>query len=149
MNTTRVPLWIMSRAACLAAILCIATVSAIPQTKPSGQSDFDAFYAHFRAVVKQRDPAALKQTMSPKFQWALDGLIDRDTALKNISTIIGWPNFWQSAVNATVANAAPCKKPYCMGRPGFHASAKSPFPLEMMFEKDSAGKWHWSAVLGD
>ena len=112
-------------------------------------NSFEEFYARFREAVNRRDGAALRGLMSQKFQWALDGYVTRDQALANITSIIGWDKFWQSVQKAVASAARPCQQPYCEGRPGYHASALSPFPLEVLFEQDSSGKWWWTAVLGD
>jgi len=117
------------------------------QTKTT--DGFEKFYLKFRATVNKRDRAALKESMPAKFQWAMDGLVSRDEALRNIDKIIGWENFWQSTQKAAAKKASPCKPPYCERRPGYHTSAQSPFPIELMFEQGAEGKWGWTAVLGD
>jgi hypothetical protein len=132
----------------LSLILPITSLAQSP-TSAKRRDDFDRFYASFRVAVRKRDRAALTDLMSPKFQWAMDGSVSRDQAIGNISKIIGWEKFWQSAIKAVAPAAERCQKSYCEGRPGYHVFTKSPFPLEMMFEKDARGNWHWSAVLGD
>jgi hypothetical protein len=123
-------------------------VGTVHRRSPEGNS-FERFYGNFRTAVGRRDRAALKQLMAERFEWAADGYTTRDQALMNIGQIFGWDSFWQSAASATAQNARPCKPPYCMNRPGFETSARTPVPLEIMFEQDAAGQWHWTAVLGD
>ena len=113
------------------------------------QSNFESFYARFRSVIHRRDQAALREVMSPHFEWAMDGYTTREQAFNNIGQIIGWEKFWQSAALAVAKPPQTCKPPRCNNRPGYETFTKSPFPLEMMFELGSDNQWHWSAVLGD
>ena len=110
---------------------------------------FEDFYRQFRTVVASRDRAALKDTMSSKFEWAMDGFVSRDQALKYIAEIIGWQKFWQSARTAVARKPTLCKPPYCNYRSGYHAWAKSPFPVELLFERGSDGKWRWTGIIGE
>ena len=110
---------------------------------------FEDFYRGFGAVVRRRDRVALKEIMSSRFEWAMDGFISRDGAMRNIAEIIGWQKFWQSAQKAAAKKAVLCKPPYCNYKPGYHSWVRSPFPIELMFERGSDGKWRWTGLLGD
>jgi hypothetical protein len=126
-----------------------AACSSAPANAATGPANFDAFYNKLRSVAARRDQAGLRELMSERFEWALDGYVTRDQALSNISQIITWPKFWQSAALALAKPAQVCKPHYCNNRPGFETFTKTPFPLEMMFETGPDKQWHWSAVLGD
>lgn len=110
---------------------------------------FTDFYSRFQQAINQRDENSLRELMAANFQWALDGYTTRNEALKNIQHIIGWQQFWASAQAAVKNSAEACKPPYCDNRAGYHVWAQSPFPLELLFEQDNDGIWHWTAVLGD
>ena len=111
--------------------------------------NFGSFYAQLRMVINHRDQTALRELMTIKFEWALDGYITRDQALNNIGQIIGWQKFWESAMLAVTKPAQACKPHYCNNRVGYETFTKTPFPLEMMFELGPDNQWRWSAVLGD
>lgn len=113
------------------------------------KDSFDDFYRHFRAAVRSHNRSALRELMSVRFEWALDGVVGRNNALNNIAGIIGWQKFWLSAGNAVVGAAVPCKPPDCNYRPGYHASAQTPFPIELLFERGTEGRWRWTGLLGD
>jgi hypothetical protein len=126
-----------------------ACSSAAANAPTSSGGNFESFYARFRSVIKRRDHAGLRELMSPKFEWALDGYTTREQALNNIAKIIGWQKFWHSAALALAKPAQACKPHYCNNRSGYETFTKTPFPLEMMFELGPDNQWHWSAVLGD
>lgn len=127
----------------------VVKTAAHARQRSAHDNSFERFYDNFRTAVARRDQVALKQLMAERFEWAADGYTTRDQALMNIGQIFGWESFWQSAASATAQNARPCKPPYCLSHPGFETSTRSPVPLEIMFEQDAAGQWHWTAVLGD
>jgi hypothetical protein len=126
-----------------------ACSSAAAEAPTAPGRNFEGFYAMFRSVIQRRDQAALRDLMSPKFEWALDGYTTREQAFNNIGQIIGWQRFWQSAALAVSKPAQACKPHYCNNRAGYETFTKTPFPLEMMFEVGADNQWHWSAVLGD
>jgi len=131
--------------------LCLLLFLLVPSVISAQKKDdgFQAFYTKFRSAINGQNKAALKGLMSSSFIWAQDGEVSPNEAISNIGSIITWKKFWQSAKKAVVKSAERCKKPYCENRSGYHAFASSPFPVEMLFEKDSGGNWHWTGMLGD
>lgn len=116
---------------------------------PLSDATFAEFYLKIHEAIDQRSEASLRELMADKFEWALDGYTTRDQALQNIQQIIGWQQFWSSAQAAVTKSPEICQSPYCNNRAGYHVWAKSPFPLELLFEQGADQRWRWTAVLGD
>ncbi len=120
----------------------IPTVKGKPQPVGDG---FAAFYAAFKKAVNGSHRTAVKNMMSPSFEWALDGYISRDEAFKLLDDM----KLWEGLRNAVLKNPVRCKQPYCNNRSGYQVWSSSKHKVEIMFEKDAAGIWHWTALLGD
>jgi predicted nucleic acid-binding Zn ribbon protein len=109
---------------------------------------FEQFYANLRSAIQRQDQAALLQLMSPRFQWAADGITSREEAIDNIGRIIGWPQFWQGAALALSKPPEVCDA-YCWGRTGYRSKTTVPMPLVMVFELGPDNQWRWTALPGD
>jgi hypothetical protein len=119
----------------------------VQQSRPP--ADFERFYAQLRSAIRRQDQSALRELMSPSFEWALDGYTSRDQALLNVGQTIGWQNFWQGASLAVAKPARICSPSYCNNRAGYETATKTPIPLEMVFELSADHHWHWTALPGD
>lgn len=110
---------------------------------------FSIFYAAFKQAVIERDRGAIRGMMAPRFEWALDGYISRDEALKYMDEFKRWGELRKAVLRKPVR----CKQPFCNNRPGYRVwslkTSKSSFPIEVMFERGADGRWRWSALLGD
>ncbi len=111
--------------------------------KPQGDG-FAAFFAKFKKAVSGNNRAAVKDMMSLSFEWALDGYISRDEAFNLLDN-----NLWAGLKSAVLRRPVKCKSPYCNNRAGYRVWSTAKYKVEIMFEKDSAGNWHWTALLGD
>lgn len=116
------------------------------QIKPKTVGDgFTAFYATFRKAVNGNNRAAVKNMMAESFEWALDGYVSRDEALKNMTDM----KLWTGLRNAMLRKPVICKPPFCNNRTGYRVWSSARYKVEIMFEKDSSGNWKWTALLGD
>ena len=106
---------------------------------------FRGFFASFRKAVLSNDQAAVKNLMSANFEWALDGFITRDEAVKNMDQM----KLWNGLRNAVMRTPVACKGAYCNNRSGYRTWSTAIYKVEIMFEKDGGGNWHWTAMLGD
>jgi hypothetical protein len=112
---------------------------------PTASNDgFSAFYATFKAAVSKNDRAAIRSMMAPRFEWALDGYISRDDALRNMDEM----KVWRGLRNAVTRPPVRCKSPSCRNRSGYHVWSSAKYAVEIMFERIN-GQWQWSALLGD
>lgn len=116
-----------------------------PVTSVRASDGFAAFFASFRKAVLSSSRTAVKNLMSESFEWALDGYIPRDEALKNMDDM----KLWAGLRNAVMRAPAVCKSPYCNNRAGYRTWSNARDKVEIMFERDSGGNWHWTALLGD
>jgi hypothetical protein len=110
---------------------------------------FQSFYAKFRLAVNRRDSVALRQLMGSRFDWATDGYVSGDQAFQYIGQIIGWKRFWPSARRAVSTKPKKCQYTLINQHSGYCVSARSPAPLNLVFERSSDGNWYWSALPGD
>lgn len=117
-----------------------------PTPNPVPVTDgFSAFFAQFKKAVLGNKRAAIAAHMSGSFEWALDGYTSRDEALNNMDSM----KLWAGLRNAMLRKPVVCKQYYCNNRSGYRVWSSSRYKIEIMFEKDSAGVWHWTALLGD
>lgn len=106
---------------------------------------FADFYKSFKKVVNGNSRTTIKNMMSANFEWALDGNISRDEAFRLMNDM----KLWTGLKNAVLKMPVKCKQPYCNNREGYRVWSSARYKLEIMFEKDAAGVWHWTALLGD
>ncbi len=129
------------------------TSASAAQRHGSGSASVDSwqpFWNAFRSAVSRRDKVALKRMMASQFDWALDGYISPEEALQNIGKIVGWNKFWLSAKKAVATKPEKCSNtPSMNNHSGYCVYARSPFPMQLVFERGSDGNWYWSAFPGD
>ncbi len=106
---------------------------------------FKIFFAKFKKAVTANNRTAIKNMMSPRFEWALDGYISRDEAFKLLDEM----KLWAGLRNSVLRTPVKCKQPYCNNRAGYRVWSSARYKMEIMFEKDADGNWYWTALLGD
>ncbi len=106
---------------------------------------FKIFFAKFKKAVTANNRTAIKNMMSPRFEWALDGYISRDEAFKLLDEM----KLWAGLRNSVLRTPVKCKQPYCNNRAGYRVWSSARYKMEIMFEKDTDGNWYWTALLGD
>ncbi len=105
---------------------------------------FTAFFREFKKAVIGSNRAAVKNMMASNFEWALDGYVSRDEAFGMLDETL-----WKGLKNAVLRAPVKCKSPYCNNRAGYRVWSSARYKVEIMFEKDASGNWHWTALLGD
>lgn len=118
--------------------------------KPIQSNDgFSAFYAAFKKAVLKDDRAAISNMMSSRFDWALDGYISREEALR----LMDEGKLWRGLRNAVTRKPVPCCSSCCHLRSGYYVSSSPKYParyaVEIMFERGADGRWRWTGLLGD
>jgi hypothetical protein len=121
--------------------------SPIQPRGPAGDG-FSSFFAQFRQAIRARNQSALRSLTSQSVIWGQDGTISRDQAFRDIGQIISWNKFWASAGKAVTPMPTKCKRPYCENLDGYHIFARTPFPLELFFQREY-GTWVLKGFLGD
>ena len=106
---------------------------------------FNKFYTAFKKAVSSGNRTAVKNMMSPSFEWALDGYISRDGAFKLLDDM----KLWAGLRNAVLRIPVKCKQPFCNNRGGYRVWSSARYKIEIMFEKNADGNWYWTALLGD
>jgi hypothetical protein len=112
---------------------------------PAVRDGFASFYLKFKKAVLANNRLAIRNMMSSSFEWALDGYDTREVALKNIDEM----KLWTGLRNAMLRKPVVCKQFYCNNRAGYRVWSSLKYKVEIMFEKDANGDWHWTALLGD
>jgi hypothetical protein len=112
-------------------------------------NDFHAFFTKFRSAVKSQNKIALEKLMSSQFDWAAEGYVSREEAMQYIDQIVGWKNFWLSAKKAVSTKPKKCETSSSSNyHSGYCVYAKSPYEMELVFERGSDGNWYWTAFPG-
>ncbi len=106
---------------------------------------FATFFSAFKRAVMSNNRAAIKSMMSASFEWALDGYGTNTEALSNMDQMRLWPGLRNAVLRKPIA----CKQSYCNNRIGYRTWSSAKYQVEIMFEKDGNGVWHWTALLGD
>ncbi|HKO95609.1 MAG TPA: hypothetical protein VJU86_01355 [Pyrinomonadaceae bacterium] len=129
-------------------MLFVSYGNAIAQPSPSDDG-FSSFYAAFKKAVLKGNRTVIRNMMSARFDWALDGYISRDEAIGHMDEM----KLWRGLRNAVTRKPVRCCSNCCHLRAGYYLDSSPKFParyaIEIMFERGADGRWLWSGVLGD
>src|SRR5947209_1621046 len=114
-------------------LLLIVLLIPSPVSAQKRVDDFQLFLSRYRAAVNTQNKTALEGLISARFDWALDGYVSRDEAMRNIGTIVGWSKFWRSAKRAVVTKPQRCSHTLNLNNhSGYCVYARTPFPVQLV-----------------
>jgi hypothetical protein len=119
--------------------LTLAARGSYPKDK-----EFNSFYKKLKRAVNSNDKAAILDLMAEDFQWACDGRVSRQEALR----LMGQYKKWQVFKNAVKGRIFPNVDSECQERQCYSVWSKTQPPEGFIF-RYSNGIWKWSEFRAD
>lgn len=110
----------------------------------AAQADFNSFFAEFKVAALRGDKAAVKNAMSDRFEWALDGVVPKAEAWKYFN---GDARHWSDLKKSVMRTPRRCESVFA-NRKGYCIDTGKRATYGLMFAEVN-GRWRFYALLGD
>ncbi|HXE90456.1 MAG TPA: hypothetical protein VNK82_05765 [Terriglobales bacterium] len=132
----------LHRAILLAALLAALAAPVVGQN----EREFDAFYASFKQAVAQKDEAALREMMAPRFAFIRGTNVAPDIVFQGLAADNGrqWLNLQQAVQGQPIVYR---------GKQGrlFRVLPCTPtdviYNCAVVFLQDAEGRWRWKGMI--
>jgi hypothetical protein len=105
-------------------------------------SDWQSFWAAFRAAVNRKNRLALRRMMASRFAYPGEGAVSPNVWLKSIDSQKVWPQVWRELQQSVAKGAKPL-----VDESGLETRTTNDNAL--IFRRGDDNKWRWVGFMGD